>query len=115
MATATAISNKQLENEIGQLHSEATSIKKKIADDTRGLEAALAERERVTDGIALGTAKESEAPPIKAEIERITLRIEGNNRLLKTKSARINELGTEIARRQAKLRPSHDRTNSPRS
>ncbi len=59
MATATAISDKQLENEMGQLHSEATSIKKKIADDTRALEAALAERERVTDRIALGTAKES--------------------------------------------------------
>jgi hypothetical protein len=99
--TATAISDKQLEAEIRQLHIEATSVRKKLEEDTRSLEAALAERERIIDGIALGTAKESEAPQIKAEIERLTLRVEGNNRLFATNRKKANELSQEIGRRQA--------------
>jgi hypothetical protein len=102
MATApTAISDKQLEAEIQTLHGEGTRIKKKIDDDTRALQAASAERERIIDGIARGTVKESEAPANKAEIEGLQIRIEGNNRLLSRNSARVNDFAQEYARRQA--------------
>jgi hypothetical protein len=107
MATATtAITDRQLEkleSGIRQLQSDAKSIRKRLDDDARSLEAALAERERIIDGIALGTAKDSEAPPIKAEIERLTLRMEGNDRLLKANQTEVNELGQEYGRRQGEL------------
>jgi hypothetical protein len=99
--TATAISDKQLEAELRQLQDEATSIRKKLDDDTRKLEAAHTDRERIIDGIARGTVQESEAPQNKEYIEQLQIRIEGNNRLLTANRKKLNELGQEIGRRQA--------------
>jgi hypothetical protein len=98
--TATALSDKQLEADLYQLQSEAKSLQKKIGDDARRLDEARSDRQRIVDGIARGAVKESEAPRIKAEIESIEIRLEGNNSILATNRAQQTELGRELGRRQ---------------
>jgi hypothetical protein len=98
--TATAFSDSQLEAELQRLQTEATSVRKKLDDDTQKLAAARAERQRIVDGIARGTVRESEAPRIKTEIETIEIRIEGTNALLAENRSKTDEQGKELYRRQ---------------
>jgi citrate synthase len=100
-STATAISDSQLEAELRQLQTEAASVRKKLDDDTNKLAAARAERQRIVDGIARGTVKESDAQRVKADIETIEIRIEGYTSLLATNRSKIDELGKELYWRQA--------------
>src|ERR1700730_15246680 len=98
--TATVVSDSQLEAELRQLQSEAGSVRKRLDDDTQKLAAARAERQRLVDGIAHGTAKESEFPRVKAEIETIEIRIESYNSLLATNRSKTEQLGREFGLRQ---------------
>lgn len=100
MATAAVISDSQLETQLRRLQSDAATVRKKLDDDQRKLEAAQSERQRIVDGIARGTVKESEAPRNKAEIEQLQTRIEGYAGLLQSSGEEIKNLSTELSRRQ---------------
>src|SRR5580692_11384980 len=100
MATAAVISDSQLEVQLRKLQSDAATIRKKLDDDQHKLEAAQSERQRIVDGIARGTVKESEAPRNKAEIEQLQIRIEGYAGLLQSSGEEIKNLSTELSRRQ---------------
>jgi hypothetical protein len=99
--TAIALSDQQLEAELRQLQTDSVPVRKKLDDETRKLDAARTERQRIVDGIGRGIVKESEAPRIKAEIEQIEIRIEGLNSLHAEKRSSMNTLQVEFGRRQA--------------
>jgi chromosome segregation ATPase len=97
MATAATHT---LDQQISDLERQANSVRAKLQEDTRKLNDAAAERQRIVEGIAQGTVKESEAPRVRADIERIEVRIEGHRSILAPMDARLAELHKENARRQ---------------
>jgi chromosome segregation ATPase len=97
MATAAA---QQLDQQISDLERQANSARAKLQEDTRKLNEAAAERQRIVEGIAHGTVKESEAPRVKAEIERLEVRIEGHRSILGPIDAKLAELHKENGRQQ---------------
>ena len=99
-SAATSISDKQLDAELRQLQTDATTLQKKLDDDTRKFGAASTDRQRIVEGIARGTVNESEAPANEAEIKRLQTRNEGTKGLLDANKARTNEVTLEINRRQ---------------
>ena len=101
MATATAVSDKQLELELQQELHKFETVQKKIEGDKEKLRAANTEKARLVAGVGHGTAKESEVVRVEEQIHAITIRLEGSAPILQQHSAHIDELRTEIHRRQA--------------
>ncbi len=101
--TIAALSDERLEAELKQLATEALTVRGKINADTQKLEAARAERQRIVDGIARGTVKESEGPRIEAAIRQLDILLEGNNGVLATNRAKGEELSKELYRRQTEV------------
>jgi hypothetical protein len=100
MATPAVITDSQLEAQLRKVQADAGIVRKKLDDDQRKLDAALSERQRIVDGIARGTVKESEAPRNKVEIEQLQIRIEGYAGLLQSSGDEIKNLTAELYRRQ---------------
>ena len=100
MATATVLSDKQLEADLDQELQRFETVQKKLDQDTHKLQTARAERTRIVAAIPHGRADESEVPKIEAEIHRFEVLVEGNAPILTQHRARIDELRTEIHRRQ---------------
>jgi len=102
MVTATtALSDKQLEAELQQELQRFETVQKKLDQDNQKLQAARAERTRIVQAIPHGRAQESDVPKIEAEIRRLEVLIEGNTPILAQHRGQIDELRTEIHRRQA--------------
>jgi hypothetical protein len=102
MATATAVlSEQQIEVELRQFQTEAVSIRKKLDDDMRKLEAAQAERQRLVAKIAGGAAESDVLGRVKGEMETLEIRIGEYKGLLAANRTKTDELGKELYRRQA--------------
>lgn len=100
MATATAISDKQLEAELQQELQRFETVQKKLDQDKQKLQAARVERTRLVSAIPHGRADERDVPKIETEIRRFEVLIEGNTPVLAQHRAHIDELRTEVHRRQ---------------
>src|SRR5580704_5885642 len=100
LATAIGLTDQHLETELQAQHKEIRHLRERLQAETRSLGAAQAERDRIVDGIARGTVKESEMLRVKAEIESIQIRVEGLNKLVTPLESKIRELTEESDRRQ---------------
>lgn len=86
-------------------------VQKKLDQDNQKLQGAHAERTRLVAAVGYGNAKESDVTHAEEQIHNITIRIEGLAPILTQHRARIDELQSEIRRREdvAKL---HAKKNS---
>jgi hypothetical protein len=95
-----SLSDQNLEHELRLLADKAAEVRKTLDDDMGKLDATRAERQRLLEDLARGTAKESEPQRIKAAIEEIEFTIEVDKWLLRANRSRTNQLGQELGRRQ---------------
>lgn len=102
MATATALSIQQLEAELQQELQRFEAVQKKLDQDNQKLQAAKDQRAHFVAAIRDGRASDSDVVKAEAEIHRIEILIEsqGNASILAKHRAHIDELRTEINRRQ---------------
>jgi chromosome segregation ATPase len=83
MATATVeIGTPALQAQHDALRADIQRATAQLREAEQKLEAAREQRGRIAEGIARGTAKESDAARTKAEIESLELRIDGLNRAI---------------------------------